>query len=282
MILDFFAQFQRPEASMKLRNHKSRRLFRWMASVSLLFIALSSQQACLPGPTSLQIDTITNCGSEQVSQGILDVSIADTYFFSVGLVNNLATLNDPTIFRPETNVIDLRTARVWFEYPDQFSRATLGSELLRTQDNPLNVKISGQLKPSLIPDFIGQGGGAGGAASPAGEKISFYLIPTEVTRVWTQAGELSATALTNQESFRQSGTSFTVQAHITISGITRGGQIVATPEFTFPIRVCKGCLDNRKESNSKENALCQAAGGGGGTVACAGQDGNCATANEGN
>ncbi|TNE52209.1 MAG: hypothetical protein EP343_02070 [Deltaproteobacteria bacterium] len=267
---------------MKPRNHKSRRLFRWMASVSLLFIALSSQQACLPGPTSMQVDTITNCGSEQVSQGIIDVGIADTYFMSVGLINNLATLNDPSTFRPETNVIDLRTAKVWFEYPAEFSRLSLGPELLHTQEAPLTVQISGQLKPSLIADFVGQGGAGGGAAAPAGEKVSFYLIPTEVTSIWTQAPELTVTGRTNQDALRQSGASFTVRAHITISGLTRGGQIIATPEFTFPIRVCKGCLDNRKLSNSKQNALCQNAGGGGGTNACAGQDGNCATSGEGN
>ena len=270
---------------MKALQRRFRNTFRWIAGIGLLSVTLLSQQACLPGPTSMQVDTITNCGGDPRSNGSLDVAVTDTYLFRVALINNLATLNDPSTFRPETNVIDLRTATVWFEYPAGFSRLGLGAELLRTQQNPLTIPMAGQLKPTLLGDFIGQGGLGGGAgvAAPSGENVSFYLVPTEVSRIWAQAGELEATAITNQEAFRQSGPSFTVRAHITITGVTRGGQIIATQDIVFPIRVCKGCLDNRKESTTKENALCTGAGGGaGGAFACPGQDGNCAEANDEN
>ena len=106
-----------------------------------------------------------------------------------------------------------------------------------------------------------------------------YLIPTELSRLWFDATELNAKALTNQQSKRQTGASFKVVAHITLSGITRGGQVVTTPEYRFPIQICKGCLDGTK-SEKTNPSLCGSGAAAGGTIDCRGQDGVCLTNQE--
>lgn len=240
----------------------------------LLLVAASSQQACLPGPVSVQIETVLNCSdrANPVTSGSFDVSLIDTYFMRLVLINNLALIGNPSTFIPETNFVDLKEAKAWFEYPANFSRISMGSALLHTQENPLIIPIIATLRPTLTADFIGLGGATGGGA-PQGEPVPFHLVPTTLSRIWSGATELEAKALTNQDATRQSGASFTVIAHVTVSGITRSGQLVATPEFRFPIRVCKGCLDAAGKKGKPSLCL----GAPGGTFDCIGQDGNCTT-----
>lgn len=263
---------------------KKIRSIRLKLAISLLLLALGfgGLQACLPGPTTLQVEAVINCRdvSTPVTQGVFDVSVLDTYYMKMNIISMLVITADPGLFRPESNFVDLKEVKVWFEYPPNFSRQSLGSQLLKTQENPLVVPIATTLRPSLQGDFMGQMMGAAGGAAPTGQPVEFYLIPTELSRLWFDATELNAKALTNQQAKRQTGASFKVVAHITISGITRGGQSVTTPEYRFPIQICKGCLDGTK-SETTPPALCGAgAGAGVGTLDCRGQDGVCLTNQE--
>lgn len=252
-------------------------LFRLQSlALLLLFLGLvGSQQACLPGPTTLQVEAIINCSERNnpITLGSFDVAVSDSYFMRVLLINNLALLGNPSQFIPETNYIDLKEVKVWFEYPTNFSRISMGSALLRTQENPLILPIAATLRPTLVADFIGQGAGGGTGSTIQGEAVPFHLIPTELSRLWYGASELDAKSLINQDAARQSGASFSVIAHITISGITRSGQLVATPEYRFPIRICKGCLD--AVGKKAKPSTCTGAATGIGGADCTGQDGVC-------
>ena len=252
--------------------------YRLAIGLFLLALGFGSQQACLPGPTTLQIESVINCGTatEPVVQGTFDVGVIDTYYMKINLINMLVVTADPGLFRPESNFIDLKEAKVWFEYPSNFSRQALGAKLLKTKEDPLRIPIAHTLRPSLQGDFLGRLTAGTGGVSPTGQPVEFYLIPTELSRLWVDAVELNVKALVNQQSKRQTGASFQVIAHITISGMTRAGQVIATPEYRFPIRICKGCLDS--SDPKKPKSLCGTAAAGATTgVDCRGQDRTCFT-----
>jgi hypothetical protein len=184
----------------------------------------------------------------------------------------LAITANPAHFIAEVNFIDLKEAKIWFEYPKDFSLLGSGSPFLYTQQNPYIIRMNQTLSPSLQGDFQGTAGGAGGTA-PEGQEVDFEMISSATTKVWVLAAELKDNTKVNTDAERHTTPSFSVIANITVSGITRAGHVISTPEITFPIRVCKECLNKTKNKNSPD---CSSSGGTGGSGRnCEGQDGIC-------
>lgn len=245
-----------------------RRILRRVAVFSL-FILLSlgsmlNYSGCLPVPTMLQVANILPCGSSDINKpvgaGFFDLSLSG-YLMTIGLQNMLAQTGNTALLKPETNYIEIKEIKVWFEYPAQFSLLGAGAELY-TKANPKITKVYFRLAPKTTVNFSG-GGTVGGSTVVEADIISFSLVPVETLAKWGTASELKAAQLGNK---------FTVIAHITISGATLTGSIMQTQELTFPLTPCRGCLDLRQGKILLCNKTFQLGDQGSG---CVGQDGIC-------
>ncbi|TNE46046.1 MAG: hypothetical protein EP343_25100 [Deltaproteobacteria bacterium] len=156
-------------------------------------------------------------------------------------------------------------AKIWYEYPPDFSRLSLGSQFLQTQDSPGNIEIPA----------------SGIVSSGQTVTLTFSAVSPTVANAWKQANELSASALTNLESTYQSGPSFMVTMHVELVGVTKDGVETAVRPFAFPIRVCKGCL-HPQAKNMPPSSLCLSKNlQDPSASSCGYQDGFCNNATEG-
>lgn len=256
MIHKLFHRFLRPSSSQQ-EGAKPKRTFLGLLGLGTI-VSMTLFSACLPASYSMQIQDVINCGSTPLSQGTFDIQVTDTYQMSIRLSNWLTVTSNPAQYTPETNYIELRRVRVWFEYPAGFTIPP--TEALYGESQPREELVNGRMDPSLIAGLQTTGGAGGGVSSLT--TIRFRLIPPETARLWSTAQELKQQQ-TNSKTIVL-GSHFVVIAHVTVFGQAGAGAEVSTPELKFPIAICKGCLDAQAGQVS-----CSSGGN------CTGQDGAC-------
>lgn len=182
------------------------------------------------GCQPFETQQVVNCGNVQtpLQSGLLDVQTRDNYGIQL---QRPSTLGD----------IQLKEANIWLEYPQNFSRQSLGAELLRTKDNPYRVVL-----------------GAFSTREASGFQLTIHAIPTMLTRIYIQAHEL----MTGSKRF-------TVKIHVEFKGD------VVLPPLVFPLEVCKGCLANAEMPDCKNKVTPDKQGQHG--MNCIGQDWTCLT-----
>lgn len=235
------------------------------AITALSLLLLSAQAGCLPGSTSILIGKITNCreGDQAITEGLLDVQVAESYTMKLSLINMLAVSASSAEFKSEANFIDVKEIKIWFEVANKNIKIPLDPNYFPTKSNPRVLKVFLPLPPSISADFAGLStGGTTSTSLPQGEDIQFQLIPTNMINAWRK---IIPNILKSQGLQRMA-----IIAHIQFMGQTRAGITITSQEVTFPIYICDNCLNNSDPKNP--SLACQYPTNSG---LCIGQDGIC-------
>ncbi len=239
---------------------------------SVLFAALfvaAGIWGCLPGSTALLIDKITNCdeGDNPITEGLLDVQVAEAYVMKVYLINMLTQTASTAEFRAEANFIDVKEIHNWFEVENKNIKIPLDPTFFPTKQKPYVVKVFLPLRPELAADFtgaagVGGGGGTTATALPQSSPLSFQLIPPTMVSAWKKVvpNILKANGLKRLR----------IISHIKFVGYTRAGYTITSQEITFPIYICDNCLNNQDPKKPAPACVTTSP-----TGRCVGQDGIC-------
>lgn len=210
---------------------------------------------CLPQPIMFQLANVYPCGENtgggnttKLVSGLADISLTG-YRMTFGLQNWLTVNGDPSALRPETNYIQVKEAKIFFEYPANFSLKGSGGSELHTEQNPYIKKIFFRLDPTIEGDLQGLQAGAGGGGLQANENLLNLggIIPPETIARLLSAAELKAAT---------TGFKLEVLVHIQFSGVTLSGAELKTHELIFPLKICDGCLNFLPASLKKPKSAC--------------------------
>ena len=255
------------------------RRFRTVALAILLCWACMGALGCLDEDQRLTVTSVVNCGSKALSAGVFDLDVTDHYKLTATLVNNVGSTAYPAKYRVESGYVFLRRAKVYFEYPPNFSLAGAGAVQLHTEPSPLEVVASGTLKPgkSVVQSTTtgGETGTTDTGSTSGASKSSIFLIPPALANFLSTAVELSRQPGAKAVPIKRNS-HFYIKAHVVFYGVTAVGGEVGSAKLIFPIEVCRGCLDKRNATAS--SAYCKSSGTsstGETSSGCPGQDGVC-------
>ncbi|MGE0787112.1 MAG: hypothetical protein AB7S26_15670 [Sandaracinaceae bacterium] len=173
---------------------------------------------CAPGNTGLVIGNIVapddqgayTVGNPALTRGTYDVSYGRGYFATFRVLNNLLDIgNDGTSGPPMANPNLIHVEQFYIETLDSTSAPTSIGGLTSEYAVPANSIV--------IPSSDG---------ATAGEALATAeIFPTGYLEALRAAGDV------------------TVVLSIQAVGRTSGDAVVISPEFTYPIDVCNGCLN---------------------------------------
>lgn len=158
-----------------------------------------------------------DASSARISVGTLDVSLSEDYIASLLVGNQLTPRSDKASLRTETAIVTITGAEV----------------RLLTDTGETDVEFTVPASGVISPD---------GSDDPGFGIVVATLIPGT-----------SGAALAEQLDFGQERTRV---AQVKVFGETIGGVEVESAEFTYVIRVCKGCLVSVPAEARDEDGLC--------------------------